>query len=92
MMLLIAANHTFRKFVDKVTDEREFYGGNVMNKREEWAVSIAIDVMSSLLSNGLQDEEIEFSIDELVKMKRKSEKARQKNKFVVQQKLSSIYR
>ena len=51
-----------------------------MNKKEEKAVSIAIDVLSALLSNGLQDEYVEFSVDELVKMKSKSELVRQKQR------------
>lgn len=51
-----------------------------MNKKEENAVSIAIDVLSALLNNGLQDEEVEFSVEELVKMKSKSEIAKKKEK------------
>lgn len=49
-----------------------------MNKKEEKAVSIAIDVLSSLLNSGLQDEDVEFSVNELLKMKNKSEMSKQK--------------
>ena len=55
-----------------------------LNRKQEKAISIAINVMETVLSNGQEDEELSFAIEELSILKNGS--IEQKNKEKAQRK------
>lgn len=52
-----------------------------LSKKKEYALSLAIDVMSAYLSNGKHSDDTEFeeAIDELIDLKDRSMKSRMKS-------------
>ena len=51
-----------------------------LNKKQENALDIAINVMETVLSNGQEDEEISFAIEELINLRNGSIKQKNKDK------------
>lgn len=51
-----------------------------LNKKQENALDIAINVMETVLSNGQEDEEISFAIEELINLRNGSIKQKNKEK------------
>ena len=51
-----------------------------LNEKQEKALDIAINVMETVLSNGQEDEEVNFAIEELINLRNESIKQKNKEK------------